>query len=97
MSEYSLLVKQGARNYIESHDEKSERIMKDNISILSSEPYPGRGRGDKEAIVIDGTEVFRLHIGRSHTAIYTIDEDDETVRVREVLPIKEAHDRYGWG
>ena len=39
--------------------------------------------------------MYRLHIGRSYTAFYTIHDEANEVRVREVLPIDEAHKRYG--
>jgi len=97
MPAYRLLVTPAVREYVASLDEKSARIVRENLDVLTEHPYPGRGRGDKEAIVFEGREVFRLHVGRSHTAIYTVHEDAGEVRVRDVLPIDEAHDRYGWG
>ncbi len=54
------------------------------------------GRGDKEKIVIDGDERYRLHISRSCTAFYDIYEDLDEVRVTELLPTDEAHKRYGY-
>ncbi|EMA18021.1 hypothetical protein [Haloarcula sp. CBA1122] len=35
-----------------------------------------------------------MHISRTYTAFYTIAEDETEVRVLEMLPIDEAHDRY---
>lgn len=96
MSEYTLVVEEDELGYVESLDEKSERICKDNIGKLADTPYPGEGPGDKERVVVDGEEVFRLHIGRTYTAFYEILEEEKTVRVLEVLPIDEAHDRYGY-
>jgi len=96
MAEYDLLVEEEALEFIGGLDEKSERICKDNIKKLATDPYPGSGKGDKERLVVDGEEVYRLHIGRTYTAFYEIDEDDEAVRILEVLPIDEAHDRYGY-
>lgn len=96
MAEYDLLVEEEELRYIENLDEKSERICKDNIGDLADQPYPGRGKGDKEKLPVDGEEVYRLHIGRTFTAFYEILEDEKSVRVFEVLPIDEAHDRYGY-
>lgn len=95
MSEYTLLVEEAALAFINGLDEKSERICKDNLKKLATDPYPGSGKGDKERLVVDGEEVHRLHIGRTYTAFYDIEESDEVVRVLEVLPIDEVHDRYG--
>lgn len=96
MADYDLLVHPDALDFVESLDDKSERICKDNLEKLERNPYPGRGQGDKEAIVVDGEEVYRLHVGRTFTAFYEVLEDDGVVRVLEVLPIDEAHDRYGF-
>lgn len=95
MAEYDLLVEQDALEFINGLGTKSERICKDNIKKLAEDPHPGSGKGDKERLVIDGEEIYRLHIGRTYTAFYDIDEDANAVEVFEVLPIDEAHKRYG--
>lgn len=95
MGDYQLLVHDEVRKFLTQLDDKSERICRDNIAALSDHPYPGRGKGDKEQIVVDGEDVYRLHISRSFTAFYEVDEGESTVRVLELLPIDEAHNRYG--
>ncbi len=96
MAKYRLLIEREALAFVEDLDEKSERICKENLKKLAEDPYPGSGRGDKERLVVDGEEVFRLHIGRTYTAFYEVLADAGTVRVLELLPIEEAHDRYGF-
>ena len=59
-------------------------------------PYPGRGLGDKERLIIGGKDRYRLHIGRSYTDFYFIDENEKQVRVVELLPIEKAHKEYGF-
>jgi mRNA-degrading endonuclease RelE of RelBE toxin-antitoxin system len=95
---YSILLSADAREYFTQLDEKSQRILRDNLKKLESDPYPrpGSGSGDREKLVVDGEEIYRLHIGRTHTALYDILEAKEQVRVIEILPIDEAHDRYGF-
>ena len=95
---YSVLLADQPREYIAAADEKSERIIKDNLRKLEDDPHPrpGSGSGDREKLVVDGEEMYRLHIGRTHTAFYTILDDADQVRVVEILPIDEAHDRYGF-
>lgn len=97
MSEYALRVETDALDFVESLDEKSERICKTNLKKLADDPYPrpGAGSGDRERITVDGEEIYRLHIGRTFTAFYDVLEEKGAVRVLEVLPIDEAHDRYG--
>ena len=95
---YEVLLAQSAREYVTALDEKSQRIVKDNLGKLADDPYPrpSSGSGDKEQLVVEGEELYRLHIGRSHTAFYDILEDATEVRVLEVLEIGEAHERYGF-
>lgn len=95
MAEYDLLVEQDALEFINGLGTKSERICKDNLKKLAEDPYPGSGKGDKERLVVDGEKIYRLHIGRTYTAFYDVDEDAKVVQVFEVLPIDEAHKRYG--
>lgn len=95
---YEILLGDEARAYYEALDEKSQRIVKENLLKLTDDPYPRpeSGSGDKEQIVVDGETVYRLHIGRSHTAFYDVLDSDEEVRVIEILDIDDAHKRYGY-
>ena len=95
---YNILLGDDARDYLSALDEKSQRIVKENLRKLQDDPYPrpGAGPGDREKLVINGEEFYRLHIGRTHTAFYDIVEDEQEVRVVEILDIDEAHDRYGY-
>jgi len=97
MSEYTVLLGDAARDFLTVANEKTERICKEKLGFLAENPYPGRGRGDKEKLPIDARrDRFRMHISRSYTAIYTVLEDDTEVRVLEIVPIDEAHKRYGF-
>lgn len=92
---YEVLVSHEVAEVLQTMDKKSKGICKKNLAKLS-QPYPGRGHGDKERLVVAGEEVYRLHIGRSYTAFYIIDEKKKIVRVLELLSIKDAHKKYGW-
>ncbi|WP_123538092.1 type II toxin-antitoxin system RelE family toxin [Halosimplex salinum] len=97
MSEYKVLLGDEAREFLEVADEKTTRVCREKLGYLAENPYPGRGRGDKEKLPIDANrDRFRLHISRTYTAIYTVLEDDAEVRVLEIIPIDEAHKRYGF-
>ena len=95
---FDILLSGQASDYYETLDEKSQRIVRENLEKLEREPYPkpGSGSGDREKVPIDGDEIYRLHIGRTHTALYDIMEDEEQVRVVELLSIDDAHSRYGF-
>ena len=97
MSEYEVLLGDEAREFLAVADEKTERICTENLGYLATNPYPGRGRGDKEKLPIDShRDRYRLHIGRTYTALYTVLEDAREVRVLEIVPIDDAHKRYGF-
>jgi mRNA-degrading endonuclease RelE of RelBE toxin-antitoxin system len=97
MSNYDVLLGDDAREFLNVADDKIARITKENLGYLTGTPYPGRGRGDKEKLPIDGRrDRYRMHISRSYTAIYTVLEEDKEVRVLEILPIDDAHKRYGF-
>lgn len=94
---YEVLLGDQPREYLAELDEKSRRIVRENLLQLSDEPYPrpGAGSGDREQITFEGDEVYRMHIGRTHTAIYDVIEPEDAVEVYRLLPIDEAHKRYG--
>jgi mRNA-degrading endonuclease RelE of RelBE toxin-antitoxin system len=95
---YEVLLAEQAREYVVALDEKSTRIVKDNLRKLVDDPYPrpDAGSGDREKLIVDGEVLYRLHIGRTHTAFYDVLEADDEVRVIEIMNIDEAHKRYGF-
>lgn len=40
-------------------------------------------------------EGYRMHISRTWTALYTVEEDESQVLVHEITDIDDAHKRYG--
>jgi len=95
---YNVLLSDDAREYHTALDDKSQRIIRENLERLEDEPYPrpDAGSGDREKIVVDGEEMYRLHIGRTHTAFYLVLEDEKQVRVVDITDIDDAHGRYGY-
>ena len=78
-----------------SLDPKSQRIVRDSLNILKENPYPGSA-GDKEELRTGKNRIiYRMHIARSFTAIYTIDSRDTAVHVIHIMTIERAHRRYG--
>jgi mRNA-degrading endonuclease RelE of RelBE toxin-antitoxin system len=95
---YQVLLGEQPQGFLADADEKIARITRDNLEKLAEDPHPrpGAGSGDREKLTVDGREMYRLHIGRTYTALYTIDDNAGEVRVREILPIDDAHKRYGF-
>jgi len=92
---HKVLLADDVLEFLQLLDKKSRGICKKNLGKLS-QPYPGRGPGDKEKLAVAGEEVYRLHIGRTYTAFYIIDERAKLVRVLEILSIEAAHKKYGF-
>ena len=92
---FALFIEQDQVAKINSFDEKSRRIIRAKLVTLGENPYPGK-RGDKEKFCLkDGYILYRLHIGRTWTAFYRVYESDKVVKILDVLPIEQAHKKYG--
>ncbi|GAB6286692.1 MAG: plasmid stabilization protein [Methanoregula sp.] len=86
--------RQSAAKFFNALPDKSQRIAREHLAILKTDPYPGRGK-DKERLNTEGMEVFRLHIGRSYTALYLIHSDKSMVEITHLMSTEQAHKRYG--
>lgn len=76
--------------------EETRRIIRTSLKRLEDDPFPG-SHGDKEKLVLrGGIVIYRLHISRSYTAFYEINKDEKLVIVQEILPIEQAHKKYGY-
>lgn len=93
---YKVFITKEIQELLRQASNKTCRIIKNNLEKLSKNPYPGKGLGDKEKLPIQGELRYRLHIGRAWTAFYSVLEDKKQVRISEILPISEAHKKYGF-
>ena len=92
---FNLLIEQEQVDKINDFDEKSRRIIKEKLETLEKNPFPGK-HGDKEKLCLRGGYVlYRLHIGRSWTAFYRINNEDKVVKILDVMTIEQAHKKYG--
>ena len=78
--------------YLSKLPEKSQRLIKEKCHSLAENPFPGRG-GDKELLHLE-FKLYRLHIGRSFTVFYQICEENELVKILEIVTIGKAHKLY---
>jgi len=92
---YELKIDKKANRFYQVLDEKSRRIVKGHLDRLKTDPFPG-SPGDKEKLVLPGGETtYRMHIGRTFTVFYDLDEGTSTVFINILTTIEEAHKRYG--
>jgi mRNA interferase RelE/StbE len=81
-----------AAAFINSQNIKTRRIIHAHLKSLEDDPFPGKG-GDRELLnTRPGVKIERLHIGRTFTAMYVIEEN--SVLVTEVMTIGQAHKKY---
>jgi mRNA-degrading endonuclease RelE of RelBE toxin-antitoxin system len=93
---FSLVLWHELSDEINRLPEKSRRIIKTALKRLEEDPFPG-SQGDKEKLVLrGGVVIYRLHISRRYTAFYDIDKEEKLVIVQEILPIEQAHKKYGY-
>lgn len=93
---YEVRIDQEALEFLHSLDQKSRRIIKENLRKLEEEPYPSpnASSGDREKVTVKGEEMYRMHISRSYTAFYNIKEDQNQVIITELVDIDKAHKMY---
>ncbi len=62
-----------AAAFINTQNSKTRRIIHAHLALLEDDPFPGKG-GDKELLnTRPGMKIYRIHIGRSFTAIYVVE------------------------
>ncbi|MDK2974178.1 MAG: hypothetical protein PWP08_549 [Methanofollis sp.] len=91
---FAVLFRRSAADFLNSLPEKSQRIVKEKLAVLKTDPYPGE-MGDKERLNTEEMDIYRLHIGRSFTALYIIHTDKSMVEITHLMTIEQAHKRYG--
>lgn len=79
--------------FLESLPEKTRYIVRNKLSLLKTDPCPGKG-GDKEKFTCRGKKpVYRLPVSHSYTALYRIEKN--TVFIYYLDTIERAHKKYG--
>jgi mRNA interferase RelE/StbE len=92
---WEVVVRKELVEYLNSLDDKSRRIVRTKLFSLEENPYPGSS-GDKERLSLpDDTVLYRMHIGRTWTVLYRVEEVSKTVKVIEMITIEQAHKKYG--
>jgi mRNA-degrading endonuclease RelE of RelBE toxin-antitoxin system len=93
---FSLILWHELSEEINRLPKKTRRIIRTALERLEEDPFPG-GQGDKEKLVLKGgVIIYRLHVSRTYTVFYEIDKRKKLVIVQEILPIEQAHKKYGY-
>lgn len=93
---YEVRIDVDAAEFLDSQNEKTTSIIKDNLSKLKEEPHPSpeAQSGDREKVTVNSEEIYWMHISRSYTAFYVVNEEDNQVIVTDIVDIDTAHKMY---
>jgi len=92
---FDVLIDEDANEFLLALPLKSQKIIRNNLRKLETNPFPGDS-GDKEKLDLHiDPPVYRMHIGRSYTAFYTIDTEHTLVKIDILTTIELAHKIYG--
>lgn len=80
-------VEKTACNFVKELPVKSRRIILKQLRRLEDPIHIS----EMEKI---GSDVYRLHIGRTYTVFFVMYPERNLVRVTDILPIETAHNRY---
>lgn len=93
MVDFDVVIDEEADEFLKKLPKKSRNIVKGELRILETDPFPGKG-GDKELLNSPKhKDVYRLHISRTYTAFYRI--EGKTVMILWLGSIEKAHKIYG--
>jgi mRNA-degrading endonuclease RelE of RelBE toxin-antitoxin system len=86
---FTIVIERRAREFVKRLPPKTRRIIVEKILELKEDPFPG---GNKEKLEYPHPPaVYRLHIGRSFTVFYVIEQEENIVKI---LTIEKAHKEY---
>lgn len=94
MASFHVVIDEDAQKYLDDLSSKSNRIVKDKLKLLETDPFPGKNK-DKELIHFSDYDAYRMHIARSYTVFYQIAKEDKIVMILWLGTIEQAHKLYG--
>jgi len=91
-SVFTLVIERKAEEFLKKLPGKSRRIAIEKILDLRDDPYPG---GNKEKLDYPHPPaVYRLHVSRSFTVFYIIEDNEQSVKIEKITTIERAHKEY---
>ncbi len=89
---FTVLIEKKAQEFLKWLPLKTRRIVVEKIQELAEDPFPV---GDREKLEYPHPPaVYRLHISRSFTVFYTIEHEENAVRIAKIMTIERAHKEY---
>lgn len=91
---FHVVIDEDAQEYLDDLTLKSNRIVKDKLKLLERDPFPEKNKV-KELIHFSDYDAYRMHIARSYTVFYQIDNENKNVMILWLGTIEQAHKLYG--
>jgi len=89
---FTIVIERKAEEFLKKLPQKTRRIAVEKILELQEDPFPG---GNKEKLECPHPPaVYRLHISRSFTVFYLIENDEQVVKIEKIMTIERAHKEY---
>lgn len=85
-----VLTAKGVAKTLSKYPEKIREQVFKHLLMLE-DPY----RAPDIECLYPTRQLYRMHVGRSYTIIFKIQKETDTVLVLDLLPIEQAHKRYG--
>jgi mRNA-degrading endonuclease RelE of RelBE toxin-antitoxin system len=89
---FTIVIERRAREFVKRLPPKTRRIIVEKILELKEDPFPGENKEKPE--YPNPPAVYRLHIGRSFTVFYVIEQEENIVKIEKILTIEKAHKEY---
>lgn len=89
---FSIVIERKAEEFLKKLPQKTRRIVVEKILDLKGDPFPG---GNKEKHEYPHPPaVYRLHVSRSFTVFYIIENDEHLIKIEKITTIERAHKEY---
>ncbi|WP_332449743.1 type II toxin-antitoxin system RelE family toxin [Methanoculleus sp.] len=89
---FTIVIERRAREFVKGLPPKTRRIIVEKILELKEDPFPGGNKAKLE--YPHPPAVYRLHIGRSFTVFYVIEDKEKIVKIEKIVTIEKAHKEY---
>jgi mRNA interferase RelE/StbE len=91
---FAIVIERRAQEFLKKFPIKSRHIIVEKIYELKLDPFPG---GNKEKLDYPHPPaVYRLHVSRSFTVFYMIEQEEMLVKIEKIMTIEKAHKRYSY-
>ncbi len=81
-------------NEISELDHDTAVIISDHIVRLSEDPYTRRSGADIKKLTYSDPTLYRLRIGAQLRIEYTVNDENRTVTIERIIPVKRRNSDY---